>query len=88
MKMDIFFGVKLSYLIFSVSEQFSCYLQAKDTRKQLKEQNYWLLIASHYIWSLIFNADVLEQFSGFTEEHTLPRYHRRPRQLATLLLGT
>ena len=48
---DIFFGLKLPYLIFSVSEQFSCNLQAKDTTIRRNSET-WFRIASYYMWNL------------------------------------
>ena len=86
MKLDIVFGLKLSYLIFSVSEQFSCNLQAKDTTIQEGTQRAKLLVSHCKLLRVeskydIFYDNVLEQPSGFTEEPCLPRCCGRPRQL-------
>ena len=83
---DIFFGLKLSHLIFGASEQFSTNLQAKDTTIQEATQGAGLLVShckSLRVESKFdrFYDDVLEQSAGLTEEPSLPRYRRRPRRL-------
>ena len=83
---DIFFGLKLSHLIFSASEQFSTNLQAKDTTIYEATHGAELLV-SHYKSLRIeskfdrFYDDILEQSSGLTEEPSLPRYRKMPRRL-------
>ncbi len=83
---DIFFGLKLSYFIFSTSERFSSNLQAKDTTIQEATRGANLLVShckSGHAESKFdtFYADVLEQCVGLTEEPCLPRYRRRTRRL-------
>ena len=83
---DIFFGLKLSHLIFSASEQFSTNLQAKDPTIYEATHGAELLV-SHYKSLRIeskfdrFYDDILEQSSGLTEEPSLPRYRKMPRRL-------
>ena len=77
---DIFFGLKLSHLIFNASEQFSTNLQAKDTTIYEATHGAELLV-SHYKPLRIESKfdrfyDILEQSSGLTEEPSLPRYRK------------
>ena len=74
---DTFFSLKLAYLIFSASEQFSTNLQAKDTTVAEGTRGAYLL-RSHYA-SLrseaaftAFYQDVLESSRGLTDEPVLP----------------
>ena len=72
MKLDIVFGLKLKYLIVSVSEQFSCNLQAKDTTIQEGTQRAKLLVSHCKLLRVeskfdIFYDNILELSSGFTE---------------------
>ena len=83
---EIFFGLKLAYLIFSPSEQFSTNLQAKNTTVQEAMRGAQFLI-THYE-SLCsegqfdrFYDQVVEQSSNLTDEPSLPRYRKRPRRL-------
>lgn len=83
---NTFFGLKLSHLVFSASEQFSSNLQAKDTTVQEAICGSALLV-SHYKSLRTeskfdkFYDNVLELSSELTEEPVLPRYRKRPRWL-------
>ena len=78
---DIFFGLKLSYLIFSFSERFSTNLQAKDTTIQEATRGAELLISHCKSLRTVPKFDIFyaEESSELTEEPCLPRYRRRPR---------
>ena len=83
---DIFFSLKLSYLVFAAAEQFSINLQAKDTTvgEGLKGAN----LLRSYLSSLrdeekfsTFYGNVVKSSEGLTDDPILPRYRRAPRPL-------
>ena len=83
---DIFFSLKLSYLVFAAAEQFSINLQAKNTTvgEGIKGAH---LLQSH-LSSLrseekftTFYSDVIKLSEGLTDEPRLPRYRKAPRRL-------
>ena len=80
---EIFFSLKLAFLIFSASEQFSTNLQAKDISEgaigvRLLMAHYASLRTDETFAS--FYQGVLESSSGLTEEPVLPRYRKTPRK--------
>ena len=82
---DTYFGLKLSHLVFSPSEQFSTNLQGKDTTIQEATCGAELL-ASH-LKSLRteaqfnqFYEQVVTQSEALTEEPKLPRNRKMPRR--------
>ena len=82
---DVFFGLKLSQLIFTASEQFSTNLQGKDTILSDATCGADLLVS--HLKSLRndcnfnrFYDAVLAESAELTEEPILPRYRKRPRQ--------
>ena len=83
---DTFFSLKLAYLVFAATEQFSVNLQAKDTTVAEGLRGAHLL-KSHYT-SLrtntaftTFYQGVLKSSDGLTDEPILPRYRRIPRRI-------
>ena len=79
-----FFGLKLSHLIFSASEQFSTNLQGKDTIQDATHGAELLVshlksLRSDYKFTKFYD-DVLEESAELTEEPILPRYRKRPRR--------
>ena len=84
---DIFFSLKLAYLIFSAVEQFSVNLQAKDTT--IAEAVRGALLLKKNIFDSMrtdeafatFYHDILHSSSNLTEEPVLPRYRRIPRRI-------
>ena len=85
-KFDTYFGLKLSHLLFSGTEQTSISLQRKDTSVQ--KALSCCEIAANYL-KRMRNDDTFKQFYALTvaqaEEHTgeptLPHYRRPPRRL-------
>ena len=82
---DIFFSLKLSFLIFSAAEQFSTNLQAKDTTVAEGSRGA-VLLKAHYT-SLrteavfdTFYQGVLDSASDLTDEPALPRHRKTPRR--------
>ena len=85
-KFSVFFGLKLSHLVFGGTEQVSIALQAKDTSVQ--EALGAARLAKQFItrqredrsfetfYSLCVNAS-----GELTEEPSLPRYRRPPRRI-------
>ena len=85
-KFDTFFGLKLSYLIFSAAEQLSINLQAKDATVQEALHGADLLYS--HLNSLrteekfnMFYDQVLQESATFTDEPTLPRTRKPPRRI-------
>ena len=83
---DTYFGLKLSYLIFSGTEQTSINLQMKDTSVQ--EALSGAELAKSYLQRMRsdnsfqqFYASVTREAEEYTEEPTLPRYRLAPREL-------
>ena len=82
---DIFFGLKLANLLFNASEQFSTNLRAKDTSIYNATHGAELLVTHynslrHYSQFNLFYDCVLQQSSSLTDEPSLPRCWKRPRQ--------
>lgn len=85
-KYDTYFDLKLSYLIFSGTEETSINLQMKDTSVQ--EALSGAELAKSYLQRMRsdnsfqqFYASVTREAEEYTEESTLPRYRRAPREL-------
>lgn len=75
---DTFFGLKLSYLLFSASEQLSINLQAKNFTVQEAVHGAKLLVSN--LKSLrtdarynAFYKEVIRTSQGLTSEPTIPR---------------
>ena len=82
---EIFFGLKLSYLIFSNSEQLSTSMQAKNTTVSDATNGAHLLVThlkSQRTESSFetFYEFVLKTSSELTDEPCLPRYRKRPKR--------
>ena len=84
-KFETFFALKLAYLVFSFSEQFSVNLQAKDTTIQEAVNGAKLLIT--HLKSLrnedkfnVFYRKVCEESAVLTDEPILPRARKIPRR--------
>ena len=82
-KFDTFFGLKLSYLIFSGTEQTSTNIQGKDV--SIQEALRSTEFASNYLQRLTsdngfdqFYSSVVVDSTELTSEPTLPRYRRPP----------
>ena len=85
-RFDTYFGLKLSYLIFSGTEQTSTSLQRVDTSVQ--DALSGAEIAVSYLKRLrndesykLFYASTVQQAVEHTGEPTLPRYRRPPKRL-------
>ena len=85
-RFDTFFSLKLSYLIFSATEQLSTNLQSKDITIQEAIKGATLL--SSYLKSIRseekfndFYDKVLHESKNLTEEPSLPRIRKAPRRL-------
>ena len=82
---DIFFSLKLCYLVFAAAEQFSINLQAKNTTVSEGLKGAKLL---HSYYSSIrndekfvaFYSSVVSSSQHLTDDPVLPRYRRRPRR--------
>ncbi|XP_011405553.1 PREDICTED: zinc finger MYM-type protein 1-like [Amphimedon queenslandica] len=94
---EIFFGLKVSYLIFSNSEQLLTSMQAKNTTVSDATNGAHLLVThlkSQRTESSFetFYEFVLKAFSELTDEPCLPKYRKTPKRfddvhsLETLLL--
>ena len=85
-KFDTFFGLKLSLLIFSGTEQTSISLQSKNVSAQ--EALTCSAVAKSYLRRLRseesfshFYSGVVKESETLTEKPTLPRYRRPPRRI-------
>ena len=85
-KFDTYFGLKLSHLIFSGTEQTSINLQSKNTSVQ--EALSCAEVTRSYLDRLRsdgsfkeFYALVVTEAQQYTEDPTVPRYRRPPRRL-------
>ena len=85
-KFSTFFGLKLGYLVFSLTERLSCTLQGKDTTVQ--EAVEAAKLTELYLCRLRsdeeytkFYRKVLEASKDLTEEPVLPRKRKIPRRL-------
>ena len=83
---DTFFGLKLTYLIFSAAEQVSVNIQAKDITIQEAVRGAQLLRT--HLSSMRneakfedFYTEVLRESTNLTEEPILPHQRKRPRRL-------
>ena len=81
-----FFGLKLGYLVFSITEQLSVTLQRKDTAVQ--EANEDALLSGRYLSQLSneeeygrFYEQIVQSFQGVTEGPVLPRKRKIPRHV-------
>ena len=85
-RFDTFFGLHLSHLIFSATEQTSRALQAKDTSVQEAVNAAKLAIAfikrqrSDTAYEFFYSSIVL-QAKKYTNDPVLPRYKRPPKRL-------
>ena len=82
---DTYFGFKLSHLVFSATEQLSCFLQTKDV--SLQEALRPAAVAVRFFERnrsdeafCYFYKQVVEESKNFTEPPTLPRIRRPPRR--------
>ena len=80
------FGLKLSHLVFTLTEQLSCTLQAKNTTVQAAisaayRTESWLKWQRTDEKFDSFYADVLSTSAGWTEAPILPRKCRMPQRL-------
>ena len=82
---DMFFGLKLGYLIFSAAEQLSINLHAKDISVQEAVCGAELLTT--HLRSLrsedkfdIFYDEIVSERGSLTSEPTLPRPRKRPKR--------
>ena len=85
-KFSTYFGLKLGYLIFSVTEQLSCTLQGKDTTCQ--EAKEAALLSVNYLKKLRndeefkkFYTQVIRSSQGLTDEPSLPRKRKLPKRI-------
>lgn len=82
-KFNLFYGLKLSHLIFSAIEQLSISLQGKDTT--IQESVHAAKLALNYLEFQRnddkFEAFYAEESKNLTSEPALPRYRKRPRRL-------
>ena len=85
-RFETFFGLNLSHLIFSATEQTSRTLQAKDTSVQEALSAVNLAIAflkrqrKDTAYQLFYSSVVLKA-KKYTDDPVLPRYRRPPRRL-------
>ena len=85
-KFSTVFGLKLGFLLFSVTEQLSCTLQGKDTTMQ--EAREAALLSERYLRKLRseeeyskFYEQVVQQSQGLTDEPVLPRKRKIPKRV-------
>ena len=85
-KFSIYFGLKLEYLVFSVTERLSCSLQGKDTT--LQEAREAALLTKKYLRKLRnevefdkFYDQVVWSSQDLTDEPVLPRKRKLPRRV-------
>lgn len=83
---ELFFGLKLAYLVYSATEQLSVNLQAKDTTVSESLKGSCLLV--QWLKSMrneaafeTFHGGVVKASEGLTDEPVLPRYRKPPRRL-------
>jgi len=85
-KFSTYYGLELSYLVFSATEQLSITLQGTDTSLQQAVQAAKLAITymerqrSDGAYDS-FYSHVLAKSKGLTDQPTLPRQRRLPRQI-------
>lgn len=79
-KFSTFFGLMLSHLIFSATEQLSITLQAMNTTMQDVVECSKLAI-SFLERQRVLNASILEDSKDLTFAPVFPRYRRLPRTL-------
>ena len=85
-KFSVFFGLKLSYLVFGATEQVSHALQAKDTTVQEALSSAKMAEAfvqrqrSNDAFDRFYDSTVIEA-QNYTMVPVLPRYRRPPRRL-------
>ena len=85
-KFDCYFGLKLSYLVFSGTEQTSINLQKKNTSVQ--EAVICGDVARSYISRLrsddsfkLFYSKVVDEVRQYTGEPNVPRYRQPPKRI-------
>ena len=85
-KFSTYFGLKLGYIIFSVTEQLSYILKGKDTTCQ--EAREVALISVSYLKKLhsdeefkIFYTQVMKSSQELTEKPVLPRKRKIPKRI-------
>ena len=85
-KISTLFGLKLGYLVFSVTERLSCTLQGKDTTIQEATEagrlteTYLRRLRSDEEYTK-FYPQVVQSSQGLTEEPVLPRKRKIPRRV-------
>lgn len=83
---DLFFGLHLSFRVFSAAEQLSVNLQGKDTtvaegsKGATALQNYYKSLRNEESFDTFFDK-ILQSSRNITEEPVLPRYRKRPRNV-------
>ena len=91
-RFSTFFGLKLSHLIFSATEQLSITLQGRNTTMQeaVKSANLAIrfLQVNRMIHLTIFNSRITEDSEQLTSEPASLRYRRTPRRLDVNLSNT
>ncbi len=85
-RFDTYFGLKLSFLVFSATEQMSNALQAKDTTVQeglsaARMAKSFLLRQRGDSTFESFYSSTVEQAQQYTSEPALPRYRKPPKRL-------
>ena len=85
-KFSTYFGLKLRYLVFSVTECLSCSLQGKNTT--LQESREAALLTERYLRKLRnkvefekFYDQVVRSSQDFTDEPVLPRKRKLPQHV-------
>ena len=85
-RFSLFFGLKLGYLVFNVTERLSCTLQEKDTTVQEAIQAAALTerhlrqIRSDEEYDRFYER-VVQSSEGLTDDPVLPRKRKIPRHL-------
>ena len=83
---ELYFSLKLSFVVFAAAEQLSINLQAKDTTvgEGLKGarllRSHLSTLRSDNKFSAFYD-DVLQSSQGLTDDPVLPRYRKIPRRL-------
>ena len=85
-KFSVYFGLKLSFLVFSATEQVSKALQAKDTTVQealtsVKAAELFVQRHKNDEWFEMFYDTAVTEAERYSIVPTLPRYRRPPSRL-------
>ena len=85
-RFDTYFGLKISYLVFSATEQTSVALQGKNTTVQealtaaSMAESYLLRQRDEKAFDSFYSSTV-DQAKQYTDDPVLPRYKRIPKRL-------